>query len=41
MNEVQGVNESCFSLDFSHKTSQFAFTTAHHGFYVYDLKKVQ
>lgn len=41
MNEVLGVNESCYSLDFCHKQSQVAFTTAHHGFYVFELRKTK
>lgn len=38
-NEIKGINEGCYSLDFHPKKAQIAFTTAHHGFYVYDLQK--
>ena len=39
LNEVKRVNEGCFSLDFHHNKSEFAFTTAHHGMYVYEIRK--
>lgn len=39
ISEVKNINEGCFSLDFSYKRSQFAFTTPHRGIYVYDIKR--
>lgn len=39
LNEIKGVNEGCFSIDFSHKSSEFAFTTAHHGIYIYKMER--
>lgn len=39
LSELKNVNDGCFSLDFSHKKSQMIFTTAHHGLYVYDIKR--
>jgi hypothetical protein len=31
--------QGCFALDFSNKANQFAFSTPHHGIYVYDYEK--
>lgn len=39
INRISGINQGCFSLDFSRKHQQIAFSTAHHGFYIYNYKK--
>jgi WD40 repeat protein len=36
---LQGLNQGCFSLDFCSKQDQFAFSTPHHGLYVYSYHK--
>ena len=38
---LSGLNQGCFSFDFSSKTNQFAFTTPHHGLYVYNYEKAK
>lgn len=38
-NGISGLSQGCYSLDFAHKRQQIAFTTAHHGLYVYNYKK--
>jgi COMPASS component SWD3 len=37
--DIKGLNQGCFSLDFSNRLDQFAFSTPHHGLYVYEYKR--
>lgn len=36
--KLGGLSEGCFSLDFSRKGPVFAFSTPHHGLYIYQYK---
>jgi WD40 repeat protein len=39
--QIGGLNQGCFSLDFSSRANQLAFSTPHHGIYVYEYKKAE
>jgi hypothetical protein len=36
---IQGLANGCFSVDSSHVESEFAFTTAHEGMFIYREEK--
>jgi hypothetical protein len=36
---LKGLPQGCFSLDFSGKSDSFAFTTPHHGLYIYKYRQ--
>ena len=38
---IQGLHQGCFSLDFSSKLDQFAFSTPHHGIYMYSCARAK
>jgi hypothetical protein len=37
--KLTGLSQGCFSLDFASKQNIFAFSTPHHGIYLYDYQQ--